>query len=73
MTFGLTGTMVTGDYIMNASYVSPGKDEIKHSYKHAIHTMVSNADGPKGLQPVPKVEAIRGVTEGLLLNLRNDM
>ncbi|MBI1771771.1 MAG: hypothetical protein HYR68_05405 [Burkholderiales bacterium] len=76
LTFGLAGTMVTDGYIMNASYVSPGKDEIKHSYKHAIHTTVGNADGPKGLQAVPtepKGEAIRRVTEGLLLNLLNDM
>ncbi|MBC3920856.1 hypothetical protein H8L32_25555 [Undibacterium sp. CY18W] len=76
LTLGLAGSMVTDGYVMNASYITPNKDEFKHVYKHAIHSTIGNAEGPKGLTPVPKEpkdEAIRQVVEGLILNLLNDM
>ncbi len=76
LTLGLAGTMVTDGYIMNADFSAPGKTEVKRSYKHAMHSTIGNADGPPGLTPVPKEpkgEAIRQITEGLVLNLLNDM
>lgn len=76
LTFGLVGTIVTDGYVMDTSFILPGKNEIKRTYRHALHSTIGNADGPPGLAPVPKEpknEAIRQVTEGLILNLLSDM
>ncbi len=76
LTFGLAGTMVTDGYIMKTDYIAANKNEFKHTYKHAIHSTIGNADGPPGLTPVPKEPkgaAVKQVTEGLILNLLNDM
>jgi hypothetical protein len=73
LTFGLSGTMVTDGYMLTASDVTPGRAEVKHSYKHALYTTIGNADGPAGLPEVPKADAVRQVMEGLTLNLLNDM
>ncbi|MEC5218024.1 hypothetical protein RCH09_002990 [Actimicrobium sp. GrIS 1.19] len=76
LTLGLAGSTVTDGYIMNTIYVTATNNEIKHVYRHAIHTTIGNADAPKGLVAVPKGEknaAARQMTEGLVLNLLNDM
>jgi len=73
LTFGLSGTMVTDGYQLTASDAMTGRDEVKHSYKHAIYTTIGNADGPAGLSEVPKADAVRLAMEGLTLNLLNDM
>ncbi len=73
LTFGLSGTMVTDGYQLTATDVTPAKTEVKHSYKHALYTTVGNADGPAGLQAVPREEAVHQIMEGLTLNLLNDM
>jgi len=73
LTFGLAGSMVTDGFLMNVSYVVPGQPEAKHSYKHALHSTIGNADGPPGLEPVPKGQAIKQVVEGLMLNMLNDL
>jgi hypothetical protein len=76
LTLGLAGSTVTDGYIMNTVYVTATKNEIKHVYRHAIHTTIGNADAPKGLVAVPKGDrnaAPRQATEGLVLNLLNDM
>jgi hypothetical protein len=73
LTFGMAGSLVTDGYQMTASDDMAGKDEVKHSYKHAMYTTIGNADGPAGLTEVPKADAVRLVMEGLTLNLLNDM
>lgn len=73
LTFGLAGTMVTDGYLMTASFTTPGQPEFKHTYQHALHTTVGNADGPPGLTPAPKGEAIKQITEGLTLNMLKDL
>lgn len=76
LTFGLAGSMVTDGYVMETGWVAANKAEVKRTYRHAIHTTIGNADGPPGLTPVPKEpkgEAVRLMTEGLILNLLNDM
>ena len=73
LTFGLSGSMVTDGYQLNASDTMAGKEEVKHSYKHAMYSTIGNADGPAGLAEVPKADAVRLIMEGLTLNLLNDM
>jgi hypothetical protein len=73
LTFGLAGNMVTDGYLCKVSYQAPGKTSIDKSYKHAIHTTIGNADGPKGLQPYKPQDAVRKLVEDLMLNALNDI
>lgn len=73
LTLGLAGSMVTDNFVMNATYVAPGQPEVKHTYRHAIHSTIGNADGPAGLTPVPKGQAAPIMLDGLMLNLLRDM
>ncbi|AMP14079.1 hypothetical protein [Collimonas pratensis] len=73
LTFGLSGTMVTDGFQMNAVYDVPGQAEVKHSYRHALYSTIGNADGPANLTPAPKGEAIPIIMNGMVMNLLNDM
>jgi len=73
LTLGMSGSMVTDGYQMNASDSMAGKDEVKHSYKHAMFTSIGNIDGPAGLKDMTTVDAVHQIMEGLTLNLLNDM
>lgn len=73
LTLGLAGSMVTDNYFMNAIYSAPGQSDVKHSYQHAIHTTVGNANGPANLTAVKPAEAISGVMNDLILNLLKEM
>jgi hypothetical protein len=73
LTLGMSGTLVTDGFLMTASDSMAGKDEVKHSYKHAMYTTIGNADGPAGLKEVPKEDSVRLVMDGMTLNLLNDM
>ncbi|HEX7642928.1 MAG TPA: hypothetical protein VF472_12045 [Burkholderiaceae bacterium] len=73
LTLGLAGTMVTDNYVMTASYDAPGAPEVKHSYRHALHSTIGNADGPKGLVATTPKEGGRTIVTDLTLNLLRDM
>lgn len=73
LTLGAAGTLVTDGYQMDAAYDAPGRAEIKHSYQHALHTTIGNADGPAGLEPVPQGQGIKLIFDGLMMNLLRDM
>jgi hypothetical protein len=73
MTFGLAGSLVTDGYAFTSAYVAPGQSEVKHTYQHAMHTTIGNADGPAGLTPVAIDEAVRQVTSSLTLSMLRDM
>lgn len=73
LTLGLAGAMVTDGFQLNASYDVPGQTEVKHSYQHALHSTIGNADGPANLTPVAKGEAMPQIVDGMVLNLLNDM
>jgi hypothetical protein len=73
LTFGLAGTMVTDGYKMDAAYDAPGQAEVKYIYQHALHSTVGNADGPAGLTPAPKGQAVPTIVNDLVLNLLNDL
>jgi hypothetical protein len=73
LTLGLSGTMVTDGFQMDAAYDVPGQAEVKHSYQHALHSTIGNADGPANLTPVAKGQAMPQIVDGMVLNLLNDM
>ncbi|HAT32916.1 MAG TPA: hypothetical protein DCW29_19330 [Janthinobacterium sp.] len=73
LTFGMSGTMVTDGFQMNAAYDTPGQTEVKHTYQHALHTTIGNADGPANLVPAAKGEAIPQIMNDMVLNLLKDM
>lgn len=73
LTFGLVGSMVTDGYVFDASYTPQGGNVIKRHYKHAIHTTVGNAEGPKGLTPMSVGAAFEKVVNDLMMVLIRDL
>jgi len=73
LTFGLVGTMVTDGYLMETIYRAPSQQEVKKTYRHALHTTIGNAPGPPGLKGMTPQEAFDKALEEMLLNLLNDL
>ena len=73
LTLGAAGSMVTDGFKMDASYTVPGKPEVKHSYSHAMHSTIGNADGPPGLAPLDKDKPMDAIVGGLIMNLLKDL
>ena len=73
LTLGLVGSMVTGGYVITATYTGPGREPVKKVYEHAIHSTVGNKQGPAGLRAVSTQEAFDQVAEDLVLNLLRDL
>ena len=72
-TFYLKGSVVTDYYEMQASATISGKTITKSGYKHAIHSTIGLAKGPKGMPPMTAVEAVDKVVEELVLNFLGDL
>ncbi len=72
-TFYLKGSVVTDYYEMQASATIAGKIITKSGYKHAIHTTIGLAKGPKGVPSMTAAEAVDKVVEELILNFLGDL
>lgn len=68
LTLGLAGNTVTDGYVCTATYSAPGVAPKKTEVKHALHTTIGNAEGPKGLAPMKMDEALPVVVKQLTLN-----
>src|SRR5262245_25399756 len=68
LTLGLAGSTVTDGYVCTSTYTAPGATPRKSEVKHALHTTVGNAEGPKGLTPMKMDEALPIVVKQLTLN-----
>lgn len=73
LTFGLVGSLVTDGYAMDAIYQRPGRQEVRKTYRHALHSTIGNADGPAGLQPMTVQDGVNKVMEEFMLNLLHDL
>jgi hypothetical protein len=72
-TFFLKGSTVTDYYEMEATAVIGGKTIAKSGYKHAIHSTIGLAKGPKDIQGTTADEAFGKVVEELILNFLGDL
>jgi hypothetical protein len=76
LTLGLAGNTVTDGYVCTATYSAPGVAPKKTEVKHALHTTLGNAEGPKGLTPMKPDEAfpiiVRQMTLNALQGVRKD-
>ncbi|MGD0801903.1 MAG: hypothetical protein ABR906_11355 [Terracidiphilus sp.] len=72
-TFFLKGSTVTDYYEMSATAKIAGQTITKTGYKHAIHTTVGLARGPKDLPSMTVDEAFSKVVEQLVLNFLGDL
>jgi len=68
LTLGLAGNTVTDGYLCTATYTAPGAMPKKSEIKHALHTTIGNAEGPKGLTPMKMDKALPVVVKQLTLN-----
>ena len=68
LTLGLAGNTVTDGYICTATYAAPGVSPKKQEVKHALHTTIGNAEGPKGLTPMKPDDAYPIIIKQLTLN-----
>ena len=73
LTFGAAGSMVTDYYTFTATFTPLGKPPVQKVYRHALHTTIGNAEGPKGLTPLAMQEAFDKTLEELVLNLLLDL
>jgi hypothetical protein len=72
LTFGLVGTTVEDDYEMSVTITVDGHTYKKEGLRHAIHTMIGNADAPAGMETMTVSMAVDRAAEKLLLAALKD-
>ncbi len=72
-TFFLKGSTVTDYYEMEATATIAGKTISKSGYKHAIHSTIGLAKGPKDVPGMTVEQAFAQVVEELILNFLGDL
>ena len=73
LTFGLAGSHVVDGYELTATYTPVNGNPVIRTYKHAIHSTIGAHSAPKGMEPVPLVDAFDQVVEEMLLNFLRDL
>lgn len=75
LTFGLAGSAVTDGYICTVSYLPPGQSApIVKTARHAIHTVLGNANPPAGAKPSENLAAaVKTMAEEVLSNALRDL
>jgi hypothetical protein len=75
LTFGLAGSAVTDGYVCTVSYLPPGQSApIVKTAKHAIHTVLGNANPPPTAKKSENLgAAVRTMTDEVLSNALRDL
>ncbi|TCJ12271.1 hypothetical protein EZJ19_13105 [Parasulfuritortus cantonensis] len=73
LTLGLVGSTVTDGYVMRATFSGPDGEASEHEYRHAIHSMIGNADPPQGVATMSPMEAAIQVVDDLVAHLLRDL
>jgi hypothetical protein len=58
ITWGLDGNTLIDDYVCTFTYLEPGHDPVAKEVGHRIYTTAGITNPPKGLTPVPLIDAI---------------
>lgn len=58
LTFGLDGSTVSDNYVCTFTYLEPGHAPVTKEIRHTLYTTVGVTNPPKGLKPVPVIDAL---------------
>jgi hypothetical protein len=72
LTLGAVGSRVDDNYEFSFDYTPPRGSAVRATYRHVIHSVVGNADGPPGLAPTTFADAFARVVEDVTLNFLED-